>query len=191
MVAPVSGRGSAAVFTVIGLALALSGCQSNPLSVLGGGSSEPQQVQTLPEGKVTQEELLAYCPAVSMRELRAVHDTYQRGGDGDASKLVYRATLADATRACTYGGGMTNLTIAVAGRVIPGPAGAVGTAQLPLQLTVYRDNEVIQDKTVNHPVAIADTVGATQFVLTDTTISIPNPQERNIRVLVGFNPPKR
>lgn len=192
MVARASRRGSAAVFSILGLALALSGCQSsNPLAALGGGASEQQQVQqTIPEGKVTADELLAYCPAVSMRERNAVHDTYQRGGGGDPSKLVYRAMISDATRACTYGNGMTNMTIAVAGRVIPGPVGAVGTVQLPLQITIYRDNEVIDERTINHQVAISDTVGATQFMLTDTSVSMPNPDQRNIRILIGFKQPK-
>src|SRR5690606_4978078 len=124
MVARVSGRGCSAIFTVLGLTLALAGCQSgNPLSALGVG--EPQQAQ-LPANAVTADELVAYCPTVSMRERNAVHDSYQRGGEGDATKLIYRAMLSDTTRACTYGNGMTNVTVAVAGRVVPGPAGTVG-----------------------------------------------------------------
>ena len=123
-----------------------------------------------------------------MRERNAVHDTYQRGGDGDPSKLVYRAMISDATRACTYGNGMTNMTIAVAGRVIPGPVGAVGTVQLPLQITIYRDNEVIDERTINHQVAISDTVGATQFMLPTPRFRCPMDQ-RNIRILIGFKQP--
>lgn len=182
MVARVSVRGKAAVFAVLGLTLALSGCQSgNPLGGLDmGGQQEP------PANRITADELLAYCPVVSMRQNNAVLDSYQRGGDGDPSKLIYRASISDSTRACTYNGGMMSMTVAVAGRVIPGPAGATGNVQLPLRLTVYRDNEMIEERTLVHPVTVVDTAGATQFVLTDTSITMPNPQARNIRVLVGF-----
>jgi hypothetical protein len=194
MVARVSGRGSAAIFTVLGLTLALAGCQSaNPLAALGvgGGSDQPQAQAQIPAGAITADELLAYCPSVSMRERNAVYDSYQRGGDGDATKLIFRSMLTDATRACTYGGGMTNIQVAVAGRVIPGPVGSSGAVQLPLKLTVYRDNEVIQERPITQQIAVNDTVGATQFVLSDTVISIPNPDSRNIRIIVGFDAPKK
>lgn len=191
MVAGVTRRGKTAVFALAGLALALAGCQSgNPLGALdlGGGQQQPQERQP---GQLTTDELLAYCPSVSMRERNAVFDSFQRGGDGDPSKLVYRASLSDSTRTCTYADGMLSMTVVVAGRVVPGPAGSVGNVQLPLRVTVYRDTEIIDDRTLGQQVAIADTAGATQFILTDSAITMPNPQARNIRVLVGFAEQRR
>ena len=115
-----------------------------------------------------------------------VRDSYQRGGDGDASKLIYRAAITDTTRSCTYGGGMTNITVGVAGRIIPGPAGNAGTVRLPLQVKVYQDTIEIASRRIDHDVAIVDTAGATQFMLGERDFSIPNPTSRNVRVIVGF-----
>ena len=129
---------------------------------------------------------MAYCPAVSIREQNTIHDSYQRGGEGDPTKLVYRASITEATRACSYGGGAIGMTVGVAGRVVPGPAGSTGAVPAPIRVTVYRGTEVIHDQVHNYQVAIADTAGATQFVFTDQSVSVPNVTARNINVFVGF-----
>jgi hypothetical protein len=174
------------------LALALSGCQSGDtlgaLNIGGGGQSQPPAGQET----ITAAELLAYCPAVTLAADNAVLNSYQRGGDGDASKLSYRAAITDTTRSCTYGGGMTSITIGIAGRLIPGPVGVAGTVRLPLRITVYQDTTEIHTQRFDHDVAIADTAGATQFIVVDRNFSMPNPTSRNVRVVVGFDEaPKR
>jgi hypothetical protein len=171
---------------VLGLALALSACQSgDKLGALniGGGGQSPASAE---QETVTVEELTAYCPAITLGENRAVRNSYLRGGEGDAAKLVYRAAIMDTTRSCTYAGGNTSMTIGIAGRVIPGPAGTTGTVRLPLRLTVYQDTAEIHSQRFEHEVAITDTVGATQFVVIDRNFSMPNPTSRNVRVIVGF-----
>lgn len=184
MVSGATPRGKTAIFAFAGLMMALAGCQSgNPLGALELGS--PQRAAEPRPGQVTVDELQAYCPRVMMRTQNAINDTFQRGGDGDPTKLVHRASLSDTTRACAYNGGMLSITVAVAGRVVPGPAGSAGNVQLPLRLSVYRDTELVDDRTISQPVAITDVAGATQFVLNDT-ITMPNPDARNIRILVGF-----
>lgn len=181
MVTRVSGRKRPAGFAALGFLLVAAGCQSGgPAAVFGGG-------QQAPADRISVEELLAYCPSVSIRERNTVYNSYQRGGDGNPDRLVFRAAINDATRSCSYGGGMTSMTIAIAGRVVPGPVGTAGSASMPLRVTVYRDTEMIHDQVHNHQVAVADTAGATQFVFTDTSVSIPNPTARNIRVLVGYD----
>ena len=174
----------------LGLALSLSGCQSGgTLGALniGGGQDQPSE-----EERITVQELTAYCPAVSLRDNSAVQNSYLRGGDGDATKLVYRAAITETTRSCTYAGGNTAMTIGVAGRVIPGPAGHSGSVRLPLRIAVYQDTGEIYSQRVDHDVAIADTAGATQFIVVDRSFSMPNPTSRNVRVVVGFDEaPKR
>ncbi len=176
----------------LGLALALSGCQSgDTLGALniGGGQGRSQAETQPPAGQdsITVQELLAYCPAVSLSERDAVLNSYQRGGDGDASKLNYRAAIVDTTRSCTYGGGMTSMTIGLAGRVIPGPTGTSGTVRLPLHIRVYQDTTEIHSQRFEHDVTIADTAGATQFIVVDRNFSMPNPTARNVRVIIGFD----
>jgi hypothetical protein len=79
------------------------------------------------------------------------------------------------------------MTIGLAGRVIPGPAGSAGTVRLPLRITVYQDTSEIHSQRIDHDVAITDTAGATQFMLVDRSFSMPNPTSRNVRVVVGFD----
>lgn len=176
---------------VAGLAVLIAGCQSgNPLGALnmGGGDGGVQQQAAAPDDRITVEELRAYCPSASIRTDGVVHSSYQRNAQDDPSALIYQASVSDVTRACTYQGGMTNITVAVAGRVVPGPQGQPGTVTLPMRITVFRDTEEIQSQAVSYQVAVADVAGATQFVFTDASITIPNPTARNIRVVVGFEP---
>ena len=170
-----------------GLALALSGCQSgDTLGALNIGGGQNQSQPPAGQETITAAELMAYCPEVTASAKNAVLNSYQRGGDGDATKLVYRAAITDATRSCTYGGGMTSMTIGLAGRVIPGPMGAAGTVRLPISITVYQDTAQIHSQRFDHEVAIADVAGATQFIAVDKNFSMPNPTSRNVRVIIGF-----
>ena len=179
--------------SALGLALALSGCQSGDtlgaLNIGGGPRADTQP----PAGEetITTQELLAYCPAVLLAERDAVLNSYQRGGDGDASKLNYRAAIVDTTRSCTYGGGMTSMTIGLAGRIIPGPTGTTGTVRLPLHIRVFQDTTEIHSQRFDHEVTIADTAGATQFIVVDRNFSMPNPTSRNVRVIIGFDEKSR
>lgn len=170
-----------AAFAMTGLMLALAGCQSS--DALDVGSAGPAQQQ--PE-RITVEELRAYCPRLTLRSEDAVHNVYARNGDGDPTKLVYRAAIMDSTRSCTYGPGTLGMTFAVAGRVIPGPLGTAGTINLPVEITVYQNQDIIYSQTLNQQVAIADTAGATQFLVTDAQFSMPTPTSPNVRVFVGF-----
>lgn len=171
----------------LGLALSLSGCQSGDtlgaLKIGGGGQSQQQGGQET----ISAGELLAYCPSVTPAGEGAVFNSYQRGGDGDASKLIYRAAITDTTRSCTYGGGMTTIALGIAGRVIPGPVGRPGAVRLPIRIQVYQDTTEIHSRRIEHDVNIADTAGATQFMLVDRDFSMPNPTSRNVRVIVGFD----
>lgn len=188
MVTRVSVRRRPAVFAALGFILAVAGCQSgNPIGALNiaGGQRDSGQE------RITSDELLAYCPAVQIRARQAVHDTFQRGGQDDPQKLVYRASITDATRACTYNGGTMGMTVAVAGRVVPGPAGAAGSVTVPIRIIAYRDQEVIHEQVYNHQVAISDVAGATQFVFSDSSISMPTPTSRNVLIFVAFDVPER
>ena len=165
---------------------ALAGCQSGDrlgaLDLGGGARSQDQQTD-----QINVQELLAYCPQITLRLEDAIRDTYARGGEGDPAKLIQRASITEATRSCSFNGGTMSIDIAVAGRIVPGPVGSAGTVRLPLRVTVTRDLEEIYSQQHIQEVAVTDTAGATQFLFTDSSFSMPNPTARNIRVFVGID----
>lgn len=179
--------GSFGRFAALGFILAAAGCQSNDTAGtldVAGADSKP---------KVTQEELLAYCPGVSLREGTAFYNTYTRDGQDDPSKIIYQASISDVTRSCTYPDGMMTVNVAVAGRIIPGPAGQAGTITMPIRVVLVRGDEVLYTQLHNHQVAIAGTTGATQFVFNDPNVTIPMPERGTIRIFAGFDegPPEK
>ena len=183
MVTKVSVLRMPAVVAALGFILAAAGCQSgNPLGALNIGGGQ----QDAPQERITSDELMAYCPGVSIRGSQAVIDNFARGGQDDPSKLIHRASLTEATRACTYSGGMMGITVAVAGRVVPGPAGNVGNVRLPIRITAYQGQDIVHDQVYSHDVAISDVAGATQFVFSDQSLSLPNTGARNVLIFVSF-----
>lgn len=180
------GRGRLA-FAAICLVSVVAGCQSGDgLGVLNAGR------QPEPANRVTAEDLLAYCPPVIIAQDGAVHNSYARGGraaeggQDDPTKLIYRASIIDATRSCAFDGGIMNMTVAVAGRVVPGPAASSGTVTVPLRVTLYRDTEEVYSQRHQQDVALNANAGATQFVINDTGISTPRPSARNMRVVIRY-----
>ncbi|TKT81159.1 hypothetical protein [Aquamicrobium sp. LC103] len=166
-----------------GLMLATAGCQSG--NVLGIGGDATQTAAS--DERITVEELRAYCPATGLREGMSFHRSYQGNAEGDASKLIYQATITDITRSCTYEGNTLRMNVAIAGRIIPGPVGKAGTIRLPIRVVAARTGEVLYSQTHNFEVNVADTVGATQFVFNDANVTFPMPSRPNVQVFGGFD----
>ncbi|MEQ1950844.1 hypothetical protein [Mesorhizobium sp. CN2-181] len=175
-----------------GFMLAAAGCQSGDSgsALLGGGNKEATKPSTK---KVLESELRGYCPLVNLRDGTAYFNSYAKGGQDDPSKLSYQASIADVTRACTRSGGMLNINVAVAGKVVPGPAGASGTITMPVRVVVMQGDTIVYSELKKHQVAVSDPSAATQFVVNDPNISLPDPTVRNIRIYAGFDegPPKK
>jgi hypothetical protein len=162
-----------------GLLLIVAGCQSdNPTRDV------PDQVKP---PVVRESELRAYCPAVSLREGTSYFSTYQKGGDGDPSKVIYQASLGEATRACTYEGGNVTIKVAAAGKIVPGPVGKAGSITMPIRVAVVRGGEVLYSQLHQQQVSVADTAAATQFLFSDPAITIPMPPQRDVSIFVGFD----
>lgn len=173
-----------------GFMLAAAGCQSgDSTSVLNVGDKATQP----PSAKITASELTAYCPNVTLREGTAYYNTYQKGASDDPTKLIYQASISDVTRACTRANGMLTINVAVAGKVVPGPAGSAGTITMPIRVVVTRGDEVLYTRLHKYQVNVADTSSATQFIFNDPNVTFPDPPERNIRVFAGYDegPPKK
>ncbi len=168
-----------AVLAGLGSLVAVSGCQSND------GSATAAQAAA-----VNVEELRAYCPQVILETEGTVWSQYERGGEGDAAKLVRRTTISETTRACSYSADAITVNVAVAGRVVPGPVGSPGQVSVPLVVEARRGGEVIYSNPVNYGVQVADTAGATQFVFNDPAVLIPQAGAQQTRIFVRIDVPE-
>jgi hypothetical protein len=187
MFRPSNGRFFVAL-ALSGLMLAVAGCQSgggakNVLDV--GGKQTP--VPPPPDGKVKASDLLAYCPRVTLRDGTAYYNSYARGGQDDASKLIYQAAITEVSRDCTRSNGMLMMKVGVAGKVVPGPLGKAGTITMPIRVVVMHGDKVLYSKLHQDKVQISNASAASQFLLTDPDISVPEPTAQDYQVFAGFD----
>jgi len=162
----------------VSLLTALAGCNS---SSPAGGIAPTAQAET---PAVVQ----AYCPQVVLREQTAIRQEYARGGQDDPQKLVYQASLADATRQCTANETTMTINVVVQGRLVDGPVGAPGRVTLPILVEVVDGDNTIYSQKVAYPVDLP--AGGTQFIFQKADVQIPNAQggaSRFTRVRVGFD----
>ena len=163
--------------------LAVSGCQS-------GDSSKALDVadQSKPaEQKVTEAELRGFCPRVTLRDGTSFFNTYAKGAQDDPTKVVYQASLSDVSRSCLTTDGTLTMKVAVAGRVVPGPAFATGTITMPIRVVAMRGDEVLYSQLHKYQVSISDPSAATQFVFSDPNVSFVLPPDRAVQVYAGFD----
>jgi hypothetical protein len=179
-----NGLGRAAL---VALLLAVTGCQSGSQSgdnaVTGVDTTAPPP----PEGKVLQSELRAFCPSIVVREGTAFYNTYAKGGDGDATKVIYQASITDSSRSCTRADGNMTIKVAAAGKIVPGPLVQPGTITMPIRVVVTQGGQPIYSQLHQHQVQVSDTSAATQFVFTDPNVVIPIPPDGQARIFVGYD----
>lgn len=168
---------------IIGLAALSAGCQSSDNGIAGVDTTAPPP----PEDKVTQSELEAFCPSISVRDGTASFRTYAGGATDDATQVVYQASIGDTTRACKRADGQMTINIAVAGRIVPGPKGQPGSITLPIRIVVTSSGQVAYSQLHRYQVSVSETSGATQFVFKDPAVVIPVPEGRQARIFVGFD----
>ncbi len=161
----------------------LAGCNlSSPTSGLAGAAPAATAQQDVTP--VVQ----AFCPSVVMREETAIHRAYVRGGQDNPEKLMYQASLADATRACTANETTITINVVAQGRIVAGPAVTAGQVNLPVLVEVVDGDNVIYSQTVGFPVELP--TGGTQFVFNKADVQIPNAPggaSRFTRVRLGFD----
>jgi len=170
------------VFSACGLVLGVAGCQSGSggkLLNLGAKEEKPDG------GKILASDLLGYCPKVTLKADTGYFNRYTKGGEDDPAKLAYQASIGDVTRSCSRADGVLTMNIAVAGRVVPGPASVVGAVNLPIRVAVIRGDEVLYSQLHNYQVSVG--AGVTQFVFNDPNVSVPIPAERSLQVFAGFD----
>ncbi len=169
-----------------GFMLVVAGCQSGDKAGVPGAGGQQAE-------KILASELLAYCPKVTLREGTASFSSYAKGGQDDPAKLAYQASISDVTRACTRADGKMTINVAVAGRVVPGPAGASGAVRMPIRIAVTRGEELLYSQLHDHQVALDGSGAATQFVFNDPNVTIPIPEDQTLQVFAGYDegPPKK
>jgi hypothetical protein len=172
-----------AAASLVAVAAFLTACQSSDNSIAGVDATAPPP----PQEKITQSELLAFCPSISVREGTAAFRTYAGGGNGDATKVVYQASIGDSTRACRRADGQMAIDVAVAGRVVPGPMGQAGSITMPIRVVVTSGGSVVFSELYQHNVAISETKSATQFLFKAPAVMIPTPADGQARIYVGFD----
>ncbi len=182
MMIDASGLARTSIFAL--LLTGLAACQSGG-SETGETLSKEDLSQQRP--RISQSELEAYCPGVKVRQGTESHAAYARGGQGDATKLTYQASIARTTRACSRADGMMTISVAVAGRIVPGPAGAPGSVTLPIRIAVTQGEEVLYSQMIKDQVTLSGQPGATQFLVKDANVVIPVPARRNVLIQVGFD----
>ncbi len=174
-----------------GFLLTVAGCQSSGNSAnqtASGGPAAPAA-----EGKVKESDLQGYCPRVTLRDGTAYVNMYAKGGQDDPNKLLYQAAITDVTRSCTHDNGMLNITVAVAGKIVPGPAGSPTTITLPIRIVAVQGEGVAYTQLHKHPVTMGDMSSATQFVFNDPNLSLTETGKKDIQLFAGFDegPPKK
>ncbi len=164
----------------VSLLAILAGCNSaSPGTGLGSASTADAQVTPVVQ---------AFCPPVVMLEESAVHRVYARGGQDNPEKLMYQASLADATRACTANETTITINVVAQGRVVAGPAVSGGQINLPILVEVVDGDNVIYSQKVSFPVTLPTT--GTQFIFSKPDVQIPNAPggaSRFTRVRLGFD----
>lgn len=181
-VAVVSGKQSLK-FLPLALLAILTGCNSSaPTGGLAIGQSSAQNTQ--PVTPVVQ----AYCPQVVMLEQTAIRNAYAGNAKDDQNKLIYRASLSEATRACTASDTTLTIHVQAQGRVVLGPAGKPGRITVPVNVQVLDDDKVIYSQTAQTTVDVP-AEGVAQFLFDKADVSIPNQMggvSRFTRVRIGF-----
>ncbi|MBB2970046.1 hypothetical protein [Mesorhizobium sp. RMAD-H1] len=169
------------------LALAAAGCTTKgdgSGTTAGGTTPLPS---TSGEQRISESELRAYCPNVTLREGTAFFNTYEKGGEKDNARIIYQAAITDVTRACQYAPGTTTVDVAAAGKIVPGPKFKAGTITMPIRVVVTQGDSVLYSKLHKHQVSVTNPSSATQFVFNDRGISFPTPAEKSIQIFVGYD----
>lgn len=164
------------LLAVVALSLAVAACQTG----------SPEDVLNV-EDAVTEADLRAYCPRPTLLEGTAILREYTDGNDGNPDEVIYQASITDVTRSCRYRNGQLFMTVAAAGRVLNGPKGEGGTLNLPVRVAVQQLEAVPYSTLGRLDVTVIPGAGATQFIYKDEQIVLPEPSERNLVVLVGFD----
>ena len=79
------------------------------------------------------------------------------------------------------------MKVAVAGRVVPGPAFSPGTITMPIRIVVSRGDELLYSQLHQYQVSISDPSAATQFIFTDPNVSFALAPGERVTAFAGYD----
>lgn len=126
------------------------------------------------------------CPQVFISDDAAVHRVYARGATDDPMQIQYQASFGDQTRQCVQSTANLTVNIVAQGRVVLGPVGTPGSVNLPIRVTARDGDQVLYDQVRPFAVDIP-AEGTTQFVFTDSNVSIPAGAGADTKIYIGFD----
>lgn len=194
-------RSGAAALTAL-VALSLSGCSSTPSSsgptadtpwtsritgLFSGSTSAPAQAAA---GTAVGGD---DCPSIDIRAGAGTYTASENDAEASATGVRYQANLTQLARQCTVVGGNMTIKIAVQGRIILGPAGGSGPAELPLRYAVVQEGVTPRTIATKFKRVAADLPPGqpnVAFSDVDDSLSIPMPPRAELAgymVYVGFD----
>ncbi len=164
----------------------IAGCTSaDPGAILNPGGADPQPaIDPVTNAAVVQ----GTCPRVLLREGTAFHRTYTKGGEGDPTKVIHQASIADSTRQCRISGDQMVMTVVASGRLVAGPAGGAGQVDVPIRVAVLDGDNVLYSELIKQPVVLADGNPTSQFIFSNPSVTFPAASSRTAKVYVGIDP---
>ena len=170
------------------MAAALASCNSSG-SGSGSSSGFSLGLPKAPEGDAGRAAAVVQgtCPPIELRDGTAFFRTYAKGGQDDPQKVVYQASLADTTRACTRNETTLSMKVMVEGRLIAGPLGKAGSVDLPIRVAVVQGEQVLYSEITRFPVTLDSVDAPKQFVFTKDVPGLPGDVTGLARVYIGFD----
>ena len=187
-------RRGAPAAAVLGLAAALGACSSlqTPAKNFSSlfNSATPQVDNTALASTAPDFE----CPSITIRSGAATYSVSADPREPNAMNLRYQASVGDTARECRLANGIVTMKVGVQGRLVLGPAGGPGQAEVPLRIAVVQEGTqptTIVTKLERIPVTIPENEPHVLFTHVDENISFPMPRGGLIDSYVdyvGFDP---
>ena len=167
-------------------AVGLGGCSTSGTKTEDPNSPKAQATAEA-QKRITESELRAFCPTVTIREGTSVLTNYGKSAEKTPDNLIYQASIANETRSCQPGDATMTMNVAIAGKIVPGAKFSPGTITVPIRVAVVQGTDVLYSKLHKQAVSATDSSAATQFVFNDPNVTFPKPASQNIQVFIGFD----
>ncbi|HZV21680.1 MAG TPA: hypothetical protein VE986_09060, partial [Hyphomicrobiales bacterium] len=196
---------------VFGLLPVLAGCGVSQMPSIGGGifSSDKKAENAAWTPIITEDSMLAAartnsdgpiemaaasgCPPLQVEGGQRSLTIYEGKRIGDNKSVIHQGEITKTARECQQGNGIIQVKYGIAGRVLLGPKGKLGTITLPLTMQVY---DKTRNKLKSEPFTVSVTITkenplAYFAVVRDVVIPVKEgtlPQDYSISI--AFEKPK-
>jgi len=116
-----------------------------------------------------------------------VFSVYAAGRQGDAQGLRYQAVIDQESRNCVVSDGLITVRMGVVGRVLAGPQGLSGTANVPVRFAVVRDELTVFSQKYDLPISVTPPSQSEEFIKVVENVAIPYLGGENIILWIGFD----